>query len=289
MARLMDDVMQKNMRAEKTEYHPLKFYEEYVAWYGAFAPYVGMCLCAADPSLKQSITCNFVSRAAVSLRGIIALWQVHDYQDCWVAYRCLLDRLFHLHFLNRTDNFKEFADWSFLQQYHARNAIRSSPLFKDKIDPDFFRDSEADKARAKALSEDPPEWTRPGAETEARDMNLEFLYKQGYDYASTLVHPMANDGRQDYTTVSGNGGPWPDQTVVVNNSCLAGLLLLQEAMGGSARHWHRLVQECMDEALQGLTTGSRDYLRLFVKLGKAVPDGNWCEPPRPEERDSGSA
>jgi len=178
MARLMDDVMQKNMRAEKTEYHPLKFYEEYVAWYGAFAPYVGMCLCAADPSLKQSITCNFVSRAAVSLRGIIALWQVHDYQDCWVAYRCLLDRLFHLHFLNRTDSFKEFADWSFLQQYHARNAIRSSPLFKDKIDPDFFRDSEADKARAKALSEDPPEWTRPGAETEARDMNLEFLYKQ---------------------------------------------------------------------------------------------------------------
>lgn len=153
----MADVMHKNMRAEKTEYHPLDFYEEYVTWYGAFAPYVAMCLYAADPGLKQTITRNFVSRAAVSLRGIIALWQVHDYQGCWVAYRCLLDRLFHLHFLNRTDGFKKFDNWSFLQQHHGRNAIRSSPLFKDRIGPAFFRDSEADKARAKALSEDPPE------------------------------------------------------------------------------------------------------------------------------------
>lgn len=160
------------MRAEKREYQSIAFYDEFVKWYGAFGPYVAMSLCAADPTQKQTITRNYVSRAAISLHGVIALWQVSDYQDCWVTYRCLLDRLFHLHYLNRTDSFKVFDDWSFLQQYNARNAIRSSLLFKDRIDNNFFKDSETHKTRAKALSKNKPEWKRPFAETEARHMKL---------------------------------------------------------------------------------------------------------------------
>lgn len=281
--------MQDNPKAEKGEYQELPFYEEFIEWYGAFAPYIVMSICVKKPELKEVMTRNFISRAAVSLRGILALWRVKDYQGCWVSYRCLLDRLFHLHHLNRTDGFQDFDDWSFSQQYNSRNAIRSHLQFRERIDPAFFRDSEEDKIRAKALQKNPPKWERPFAEGESREMGLPFLYQQGYDYASTLVHPMANDGQQDYTTVTGFGGPWPDQVVVINNSCLAALLLLREAMDGSRLLWLGLVLRCMDEALTALKSGSREYLRLFVQLGKAAPDGNWCKHAESPSRDGESA
>lgn len=95
-----------------------------------------------------------------------------------------------------------------------------------------------------------------------------------------LVHPMADDGQQDFSTLMGTGGPWPDQISAVNNSCLAALLLVREAMAGSRIRWYRQVYECWQEALTALDTGSKDYLRLFVDLGKAFPNGHWCEQPK---------
>ncbi len=268
--------------ADRESFAPVSHYREFVTWYGPFAPYVGMRLCITepgiDPGIKQVITRNFIARAAVALRGVLALWEARDYQDCWVIYRTILDRLFHLHHLIRTESWQLFDDWCFWQQYNARNAIRSSADFKEKIDPAFFRDAPDDKARMESLKTNPPKWERPFAEVEARDMGLLFLYRQGYDFASTLVHPMANDGQQDYTTVTGFGGPWPDQVAAVNNACLAALLLLQEAMKTDpGRRWHPLVLRCMEQARESLRSGARDYLVTFFLLGKASPEGRWCD------------
>ena len=46
-----------------------------------------------------------------------------------------------------------------------------------------------------------------------------FLYRFGYDYASTHVHPMANDGEADFEVLISPPGAakLPDETVVRNS------------------------------------------------------------------------
>ena len=56
--------------------------------------------------------------------------------------------------------------------------------------------------RAKALSKNLPVWQRPKAEEVAKQLNMRFLYRFGYDFGSTHVHPMANDGQQDFFTIT---------------------------------------------------------------------------------------
>lgn len=88
------------------------------------------------------------------------------------------------------------------------------------------------KLRIKSLSKNPPKWRRPKAGDVAMSMNLSFLYKYGYDFASTYVHPMANDGDQDFYTLTKlkPTPPFPDQISVLSNSILVGSLILQEAL-----------------------------------------------------------
>ena len=58
--------------------------------------------------LRDQIARNFIARADALVRGIFKLWEIPDYNDCWILHRTLLDRLFHLHDLNKEDQFEVF-------------------------------------------------------------------------------------------------------------------------------------------------------------------------------------
>jgi hypothetical protein len=74
-------------------------------------------------------------------------------------------------------------------------------------------------ARYDDLSQKKTRWQGPKAEDVAREMELGFLYRHEYDYASTHVHPMASDGGADFVavTTSRHRVPLPDSTVVRNS------------------------------------------------------------------------
>ena len=74
-----------------------------------------------ESEIKDLIIRNFIARTAVTLHGIKQLWNIHDYQDCWVLYRCLLDRLFTLEYLSKKEEFELFEDWSFFRQFTKNN------------------------------------------------------------------------------------------------------------------------------------------------------------------------
>ena len=179
---------------------------------------------------KNLIIRNFIARAAMMLKAIFKLWEISDYQDTWIIHRALLDRLFHLHDLGAKDEFCEFDDWSFFEQYKAQNKVRSDHEFKQQAVGWVYELTDDQKSRIKSLSGNPPKWRRPKAEDAAKSMDLSFLYKYGYDFASTHVHPMANDGHQDfYTMTKLEPAPrFPDHISVLSNSILASSVLLQE-------------------------------------------------------------
>ena len=111
-------------------------------------------------------------------------------------------------------------------------------------------------------------------------MNLSFLYKYGYDYASTHVHPMANDGQQDFFTITKlePSPEFPDQRSVVSNSILVGCMTVQEGLNQSSFQWRRVVYDFLYHLMQHLDDGSRDYQRTFMKIGKMASTMELCHP-----------
>jgi len=231
-------------------------------------------------SQKDLILRNFVARTDMILKGVLALWNAGDIQDCWILYRCLLDRLFHLHHISENDEFEIFDDWSFYQQYNANNRIASDMEFRDKTEKEFLRPSEAQRERYKKLSSSPPQWNRPYPENVAKDMGLSFLYKYGYDYGSTHVHPMANDGLEDFYTITKlePKPAFPDSSTVFNNSLLVASMITQEILNSSSFKWRGVVYSFLENLRKALESPEQvEYQIDFLKLGKIFPDGELCE------------
>ena len=88
-------------------------------------------------------------------------------------------------------------------------------------------------------------------------MGLGFLYRFGYDYASTHIHPMADDGEADFGRLTS-----PSQTVapgdatVVRNSLLVESILIQEALNVSSLKWCAIVYDFLDQVKHFAGEGS---------------------------------
>ena len=255
---------------DRNQYLPIESYKEAIDILDKFTTLILFSFAKHSAEVKDVIIRNFIARAIVSLNGIMKLWQISDYQDCWILNRCILDRLFHLRALAKCNTFELFEKWSFKQQYDYMNRIQSDPDFKGKLNLDFFKDMDQQKERYVAITKEEPRWERPKAEVVAKEMDLMFLYKYGYDYASSLVHPMANDGQEDFLRQTNliEEGLFPDQRVVIHNSCLIVSLLIQEGLNNSNLAWRGVIYDFLDNFRGLLKNGSKDYLLSFLKIGK---------------------
>ncbi len=224
---------------------------------------------------RDVIIRNFIARTDVMVRSVLRLWELKDYQDCWILHRCLLDRLFHLYHLNRHDQFEEFEAWSFMEQFNAMKRVRSDPEFSGARKSRLFELAPEQKKRALALAKKLPYWRRPKAEDVARDMDMRFLYRIGYDYASTHIHPMANDGHQDFFIITKlePAPEFPDQRSVLSNTLLVGTMIMQEGLNASTLSWRTLVYDFLDDLRGLLDTGKGDYRISFVKVSRLVERG----------------
>jgi len=228
---------------------------------------------------KDLIIQNFIARSAMMLKGIFKLWEISDYQDAWIIHRALLDRLFHLHDLGAKSEFCEFDDWSFFEQCKAQNKVKSDPKFKGQASGWVYELTEDQKLRIKSLSKNPPKWRRPKAEDVAKSMDMSFLYKYGYEFGSTHVHPMADDGHQDFCTLTKleSTPRFPDQINVLSNSILVSSVFLQEALNLCSFRWRRVLWDYLKQIRLFLEKGAIAYAESFLKLGYIFPNNELCE------------
>ena len=229
--------------------------------------------------IKNQIIRNFVARSAMMLQGIFKLWEISDYQDSWIILRALLDRLFHLQDLGVSNKFSEFDDWSFFEQFKAQNRVRSDPEFKAQAVGWVYELTDDQNLRIRSLSGNPPNWRRPKAEDAAKSMGLSFLYKYGYDFASTHVHPMADDGHQDFHTITKlePTPKFPDQISVLSNSILACSLILQEAMNLSSFRWRRVLWDYVEQIRLFWDKVPAAYEESFLKVTRMSLETELCE------------
>jgi hypothetical protein len=228
---------------------------------------------AAAP--RDQIARNFIARADTMVRGIFRLWEIRDQADCWIIHRALLDRLFHLYDLNQKDQFDVFNDWSFKMLYEAAGRLRSDPDLQGQIDGLVDDLTEERKNRYRRLAENPPAWRRPKAEDVAKGMGLTFLYRYGYDYGSRHVHPMADDGQADFSTIT-HLEPRPETpagVVVLSNSILVASMILQEALNSSSLVWMAVVYDAIDGVRKFLCSAASEHHLPLAKVGKLFAEG----------------
>ena len=125
-----------------------------------------------------------------------------------------------------------------------------------------------------------PRWRRPKAEDVAKSMDLNFLYRFGYDYASTHVHPMAQEGEIDSSRLLSpqNHQSLPDATVV-RNSILVYSMLIQEGLNATSVQWHVIIYDFIDQLREFLNDNkSRKFRETAFKIGSAWPTIDYCKP-----------
>lgn len=229
--------------------------------------------------LRDTVARNFIARGMSCTQSIYAVWKAGSEQDAWILHRSLLDRLLHLHHLGETDGFSDFEEHSFLSMYEARQQLLSDPDMGGKVPPSLKKLQQRNRPRYDAISQKQSRWRRPKADDVAKRMNLGFLYRFGYDYASTHVHPMSGDGEADFTALISppHAVAAPDATVV-RNSILVQSMLVQEAFNVSRLRWREIAYDFLDQIRVFLGTGDPQFHVTFYKIGRAGPAFELCEP-----------
>ncbi|MFA5056121.1 MAG: DUF5677 domain-containing protein [Dehalococcoidia bacterium] len=269
-------------------YLPVESYKEALETFHAVSAMILFEFARQEQEIRDSILCNFVARTDMMMKAIFHLWDMQDYQDCWILYRCLMDRFFHLSHLHEHNQFEVFEKWSFLEQYNSINKVRSDPWCEGAHKSKRFNFTLEQKKRAKALSKNPTSWQRPKAEEVAKRLDMRFLYDFGYDYASMHVHPMANDGLQDFFTITKlePSPDFPEQRSVLSNTIVVGVMIVQEGLNASTPSWRAIVYDFLEYLLEFVNTGDTDYMISFLKLSKLFQEKvPFCEksqsnPPR---------
>lgn len=224
---------------------------------------------------KNTILRNSLAKSIMSLKGVFSLWEIENYQDCWAIYRAQMDRLFHLEHIAKYNEFQLFDDWSIYKQAQANNLAKSDKRFPIEQTSQVYSFDHSYAERVKTVLKSPPKWIRPKAEKVAKEMGLDFLYKFGYDLASMHVHPMSNDGQQDYFTVTGIAPAvtFPTQIAVIHNSILTTTMIAQNVFNYSSFRWRSVLWDFLEQIRDAINTGSKEYVVTCLKIVKFVQDG----------------
>lgn len=203
-----------------------------------------------------------LARGIVQTESIIDLWTKKHYSDCMVLYRTQVERLLTLHYLVDSETIQEYDDWSFIQNYEARNKAKSDQEHAAFLNKGFWVENEKRIEKYQRLKKLKITWKRPNPtklEEIAKSHDLLFLFKYGYRHASGYVHPLSSDGEDEFEIVTGippkNKRDY-DTTPILNNSIVVLYLMLQLALQEMNFKWHEEVFKTMNLI--------EDYIRNHV-------------------------
>lgn len=261
-------------------YQPVEVYREAADALYAVSGMVLFSFAKHDCDTRNIIIRNCVARSATTLKSIFLLWDARDFHNAWAIHRSQVDRMFHLRSLGVNNDFSAFDDWSFFEQYKAQNRVKSDGRFKHEATGWVYELSEEQRTRIKELEKNKPVWARPKAEAVAKEMGMDFIYKLGYDFASMHVHPMANDGQEDFYTITKiePAPKFPSNISVISNTLLTSTMILQEALNHSSFGWRNVLWDYLEQTRNLLRSGDTTYQASFMKLVELFQSIGLCEP-----------
>ena len=294
--------------------------QEYETAIGALRAFTIILLISLNKTtedhLKDQIIPNFIARGAECLDSILLLWKGGRYDDCVSLHRTHTDRVIHLmdliesenfaeferwyddcvslhrthtdrviHLMDliESENFAEFERWSFRKKFEMTDRSLSDPMIHSKVQPAALKKArELHQGRRIRFNQEPEStWHRPDPEEVAKRSKFPILYKLGYDYPSTEIHPMADDGKDALDRLINAETELPssgDDFVVLQNSFANQIYLVIIGFDACNVVWDGLVGGFLDQLLSLLESGSKDYMLTFLEITGRGMDHLWCRP-----------
>ena len=223
-------------------------------------------------STKDLILRNSIAKSISQLQSINLLNSAGQLLDCFILYRSMVDRLGHLYYLEKTNSYSNFDDWSFVRQFDSNNNSLSDLNFKDKIDKNLFVPKKEDKDRYKSLQKSGTSWKRPNIKEEFKEKGYYFLYNFGYDHASSHVHPMANDGMIEFYRMLKNPPSvitdhFNYQTkIILANSSLVSSMTVNECLNFSSYRWIRIAFDFINSFRNAINDKPNEFESNYLKM-----------------------
>lgn len=269
------------MNSQKDTYRSFEEYKYAIEHSIKFSLIIIMQLSRYSIEIREKIISNFIAKSSGLMESIVMLWEIKNYGNCWILFRSLVDRIIHLWYLDKTNTFKEFNDWTFIKKFEANNRAKSDPLFNKQLVHQGFKVSKEQIERYQILKAKKIIWERPRPEDIAKEKKLSFVYHYGYDFASTKIHPMSDDGMEDINRLTGlewDNMQLENPYIVLNNSLGIYVVLLQESMNVSGFKWLKLLHTYIQDITDFLNTGSNNYLNTYMKIFELERQGfRFCE------------
>ncbi len=267
---------------DKINYLPKEEYWRAKSFLEKFSVYALHWLASeSQKELKDQIIGNFIARGMVCLDSIFRLWQAGNFQDCWILHRTLIDRWVHLKHLADHDEFEEFDKWTLQRRFKEMDVALSDPEITEKLAPEVLEEQKIlhKEMRMRIKREVPSTWSRPRAEDVAKQSNFLISYRLGYNPASSLVHPMSDDGKDDFARLLGYKTEFNDDIpIVLHNSLPFLVLLIQTGLNSSNLKWRKFVFDFYEQIISNLESGTNDYILTYNKAFAYGPDFPWCTP-----------
>lgn len=178
------------------KYQIKKEHTEIVRSYENLTKFIILRFESLELKIKDKIIRNFIAKSFSLLNSIYILIDHNQEREAMALYRLLVERYLYLEYLNKTESYQEFDDWSFIKASESRNGMRSNPEFNDSATKKFLKDTKEQVKNYQRLKEK-NKWKEPNLEQLAKELNSKFLYNFGYDLGSSYIHPRAEEGLLD--------------------------------------------------------------------------------------------
>lgn len=233
-------------------------------------------------SLKKELYLrNSLAKNISLLKSIDILRKQGAYNEGWILYRSLVERLVYIYYLTENDCFDLFDNWSFIKKYEYRNNARADEKFKNiLLDPNFKVKPEEPK-KYKKLKESNIKWDKPDPYLILKSKGLDFIYKFGYDFASMHTHPLISDGEFEFLSMTGlEPNPYIaiDQDYLINNSIVITTLIHQEVFNTLDFRFSTLAYSFLEEVNKLINNEPNACDKVFYNLLKVAEEGrSWFE------------
>lgn len=218
---------------------------------------------------------NSIARCHTLLNSISALYYIKSYNDGWILYRSMLDRLIYLIHLEKTNSYEVFDAWTYVKAYKYNNTARADEKFKRVLRDPYFNISKEDTAKYYSLKKEAEKFKKPDPRRTLKAKGFDFLYKYGYDYSSRQTHPMFDDGVLEFHDITGlEPNPYENfnQENLIKDSIIVHKICQQEILNNLSFSFNKIIYEYLDSIMSALELKTEEFETAVYKLVKSIED-----------------
>lgn len=258
-----------------------KEYSEIIEKIGVITKWILLNIADKVKSTKDIYLRNSLSKNFSLLTSIEKLYEQKLFNEGWILFRSLVDRLVYIYYLSDHDLYNNFDDWTYIQKFKLRNDIRADERFNRVLKDPLFNIKRNESNKNRKLKEKEIKWNKPNPRLVLKKHGLDFLYKFGYDFASMHTHPMATDGEEEFHKLTGlEPNPMKNlgHEILIKNSILVNTLIQQVIMNKLDFRFRGLVYSFLEETRKKINFEQNDFDLIHYQLLKLAEKGiSWQE------------